>query len=129
MERGAVLLVDDEVMFASSLRRLFSNEHDVTIITRGREALDAIREGARFDVIVCDLMMPELSGAELHTQLVRIAPDQAARMIFLTGGAYSPSSQAFLDSIPNTWFEKPCNLDQLREAVRRAVVTSARQRM
>ena len=127
--RGTVLLVDDEAMFASSLRRLFSAEHDVTIITRAREALDVITSGTRFDAIVCDLMMPEVSGAELHGRITQIAPDQATRMIFLTGGAYNPQTQAFLDSIPNTWFEKPCNLDELREAVRQAVENGRRPRM
>jgi CheY-like chemotaxis protein len=127
--RGTLLLVDDEAMFASSLRRLFSAEHEVTIITRAREALDAIVAGTRFDAIVCDLMMPEVSGVELHRRIAQIAPDQAARMIFLTGGAYNSQTQAFLDSIPNTWFEKPCNLDELREAVRRAVENGRRPRM
>ncbi len=127
--RGVVLLVDDEAMFASSLRRLFSSEHDVTVMTKGREAIAAIASGARFDVIVCDLMMPEVSGVEIHAQLSRIAPEQASRIIFLTGGAFSPQTQAFLDSIPNTWFEKPCDLDQLREAVRQAVAISRRARM
>jgi len=120
--RGRLLIVDDEVVFSGSLRRLFSNEHDVTVVNRGTEALGRLRGGERFDAILCDLLMPEVTGVELYTELRQIAPDQADCMIFLTGGAFSESSQRFLDGISNRWFEKPCNLDLLRAAVREAVV-------
>src|SRR6185369_5541599 len=92
--RGRLLIIDDEVVFSGSLRRLFSNEHDVTVINHGRAALDQLRAGQR------------------------IAPDQAESMIFLTGGVFSEKAQQFLDGIANRWFEKPCNLEQLRAAVR-----------
>jgi len=122
--RGRLLIIDDEVVFSGSRRRLFSNEHDVTVINRGREALDQLRAGQRYDAILCDLVMPEVTGIELHLELQRIAPDQAECMIFLTGGAFSEKSQQFLDGIANRWFEKPCNLEQLRTAVREIVVRS-----
>jgi len=122
--RGRLLIVDDEVMFSASLRRMFSSEHDVTVVNSGREALDRLTGGERFGVILCDLMMPEVTGVDLHAELQRIVPDQADRMIFLTGGAFSRSSQEFLESITNRWFEKPCDLQELRAAVRRAMVPS-----
>jgi CheY-like chemotaxis protein len=119
--RGRILLVDDEAVVAGALQRLLSHEHDVTLVTSGRDALDQLRAGARFDVILCDLVMPGVSGIELHSELRRIAPDQADRMIFLTGVAFSGRFQQFLDSIANCWFEKPCNLQELRAAIRRAL--------
>lgn len=122
IRRGRLLIVDDEVVFSGSLRRLFSSEHDVTVVNRGREALGRLRAGERFDAILCDLLMPEVTGVELYTELRQIDPDQAAAMIFLTGGAFSESSQRFLDGVSNRWFEKPCNLDLLRAAVREVVV-------
>ena len=120
--RGQLLIIDDEVVFSGSLRRLFSSEHDVSVANRAREALELLRTGRRFDAILCDLLMPEVTGIELYGELRRIAPDQAECMIFLTGGAFSVNSQQFLDGISNRWFEKPCNLDQLRAAVREVVV-------
>jgi CheY-like chemotaxis protein len=75
-------------------------------------------------VILCDLMMPELTGAELHAELVELAPDQARRMIFITGGAFSLASQTFLERITNPYFEKPCDLRKLRDAIR-GVIDSA----
>ena len=122
IRRGRLLIIDDEVVFSGSLRRLVSNEHDVTVVNRGTEALGRLRGGERFDAILCDLLMPEVTGVELYTELRQSAPDQADCMIFLTGGAFSESSQRFLDGISNRWFEKPCNLDLLRAAVREVVV-------
>jgi len=116
--RGSVLIVDDEVLFAHSLRRLLAAEHDVTIASSGSDALARIRDGARFDAILCDLMMPEMTGAELHAMLGEVAPELTARMIFITGGAFSPASQAFLDRVSNQCFEKPCDIGLLRGAIR-----------
>jgi CheY-like chemotaxis protein len=122
-ERGRILLIDDEAVFAGALQRLLSHEHDVTLADSGRAALDQLRTGTRFDVILCDLIMPGVSGIELHSELRRVAPDQADRIIFLTGGAFSGRFQQFLDSVANRWFEKPCNLQELRAAIRDAVTS------
>ncbi|MFN0249611.1 MAG: ATP-binding protein [Kofleriaceae bacterium] len=119
--RGTLLLVDDDVLFTTSLRRMFAVEHDVTVINDGRIALERIAKGDRFDVILCDLMMPDLTGAELHAALRDISPEMADQMIFITGGAFSPASQQFLERITNLCFEKPCDLEELRSAVRRRV--------
>jgi len=90
-------------------------------VHNGREALERIESGERYDVILCDLMMPEVTGAELHAELTKRDADQANRMIFLTGGAFSPASQTFLERVTNPCFEKPCDIEELRAAVRRGV--------
>ena len=120
--RGRLLIVDDEVVFSGSLRRMFSNEHEVSVANRGHDVIGLLRDGERFDAILCDLVMPEVSGIDLYRELRRIAPDQADCVIFLTGGAFSEHAQHFLDGIENPWFEKPCNLELLRAAVREVVV-------
>src|SRR5262249_17450742 len=93
--RGRLLIVDDEVVFANSLRRMLARDHDVTVANSGRAALELFRAGERYDVILCDLMMPEITGMDLHVQLSQQAPEQAERMIFMTGGAFSPSARQF----------------------------------
>lgn len=118
--RTSVLVVDDEIVFATALRRLLSRDnHQITIVPDGRLALDRIQAGERFDAILCDLMMPGMSGMELHAQLLATMPEQAARMIFLTGGAFSSSAKQFLDRLANPWFDKPCDLEALRAVVLR----------
>ena len=71
----------------------------------------------RFDVILSDLMMPQMTGIELHAALVKIAPELAAKMIFMTGGAFSPSASAFLESASNLTIDKPFKPAALRQVV------------
>jgi signal transduction histidine kinase len=112
-ERSRVLIVDDDMVVAYALKRLLERSHDVTVKTGARDVLDRIEAGDRFDVILCDLMMPELTGMDLYEALAQRAPDEAERMIFLTGGAFTPRSRKFLDQVPNQRLEKPCDLHQL----------------
>jgi len=77
-----------------------------------------VRAGERFDVILCDLMMPELTGMDLHAELEKLAPDQAARMVFVSGGAFTPRARDFLDRVPNARVEKPIDFQNLRVLLR-----------
>ncbi len=118
--RTRVLIIDDEVVFASALRRLLArDEHQITIVHDGREAIARAEAGERFDAIVCDLMMPAMSGMEVHAQLLATAPELADRMVFLTGGAFSASAKQFLQALVNPWFEKPCDFQALRSVILR----------
>ena len=123
--RRSVLVVDDELLLARSLKRLLAPEHDVESAGSGREALALLADGRRFDVILCDLMMPDLSGMDLHAELSRTSPELAARMVFLTGGAFSPSAREFLERVPNPRVEKPFNLEELKRVVRAAAAGEA----
>ena len=125
--RGRVLVVDDEVMIGTAIRRTLSSEHDVTPLTSAREALDRILADERYDVVLCDLMMPVMSGMELYDELVKAAPEQAKRVIFLTGGAFTPKGQAFLDQVPNPRLDKPFDNQALRAIVRDRVRWNAEE--
>jgi signal transduction histidine kinase len=112
-QRLKVLIIDDEAAVARSLQRHLSRQCDVTVLTRAREALELIMAGQRFDAILCDVMMPELSGPQFHAQLVLVAPEQALRITFMTGGAFSEEARAFLDSARSSFVEKPLDLERL----------------
>jgi CheY-like chemotaxis protein len=96
-------------------------DHEVAVSENGRHALNRLNAGERFDVILCDLMMPELMGMELHAEMKAVAPDQVERMIFVTGGAFTPSGKAFLDAVPNARIEKPFDPATVRALVRALV--------
>jgi PAS domain S-box-containing protein len=115
--RGRILVVDDEPSIGSAVRRILDREHEVTVLTGAGEALGRIASGERFDVILCDLMMPELTGMDLHAALLADCPEQAARMIFMTGGAFTPRAREFLDRTANLRLEKPFDAQQLRALV------------
>jgi PAS domain S-box-containing protein len=112
-----VLIVDDDPLVAQTLRRAL-REHDVTTAANGRQALELLGAAQDFDVVVCDLMMPVMTGMELHAVLARERPDMAARMVFITGGAFTPAARAFLNQVPNPRLDKPFSSDRLRAAVR-----------
>jgi CheY-like chemotaxis protein len=115
--RARILVVDDEMAIGEVIRRSLRKEGDVTAVTDGRTALALIDAGETFDVILCDLMMPDLSGMDLHREIARRAPSQASRMLFMTGGTFTERAQRFLDESKNTRLYKPFSPKQLREAV------------
>jgi CheY-like chemotaxis protein len=115
--RGRILIVDDELIVANTLQRALARDHDVTGLIDPREAVRQIENGQAFDVILCDLMMPKVTGMELYETLAVLAPDQASRMIFITGGVFTDKGRAFLDSTGNAYVEKPVDLDMLRALV------------
>jgi signal transduction histidine kinase/ActR/RegA family two-component response regulator len=117
--RARVLVVDDDPLVLNAVRRTLVREHDVVGETSGRAALARIEAGEAFDLVLCDLMMPEMGGAELHAALATLRPELAARTAFLTGGAFTAAGQRFLDSVPNPCIEKPFDPDALRARLRR----------
>ncbi|NOJ77874.1 MASE1 domain-containing protein [Myxococcus xanthus] len=122
--RGRVLVVDDEPRLAQSMRLLLEPFHDVVTTTRGSDALALVDAGHRFDIILCDLQMPETDGAAVYQHLCAHAPDQAARVVFISGGAYTPESRAFIDTVPVRVLEKPVRPDLLMATVATALTAA-----
>jgi PAS domain S-box-containing protein len=104
--RRRVLVVDDEPEVVESFTRLLGAAHDVVTATRGAQALQLLRQSV-FDVVFCDLMMPEMSGMDLYRRLVREMPDVAERVVFMTGGTFGSGVEEFLASVDNERIEKP----------------------
>jgi CheY-like chemotaxis protein len=121
-----VLVIDDEPAMGRALARALRDHMDVVSLTNAREALQRIVAGERFEVILSDVMMPELSGMDLHERISRIAPDQAQRMIFVTGGAFTQAARDFLDRVPNPRIEKPVEATNLLAIVAGLATTIAR---
>lgn len=116
--RGHVLVVDDEPLVRSSMLRLLRSENDVVEAAGGKAAEAILAADDRFDVILCDLVMPEMSGMDLHGKLSATRPDLAARMVFVTGGAFTERAMAFLDAVTNARIDKPFDSGKVRELVR-----------
>ncbi|HEY4241324.1 MAG TPA: response regulator [Kofleriaceae bacterium] len=112
--RLRILAIDDEPAILTVVRRALGNEHHVAGNTDAGAALQRIRGGERFDLILCDLMMPTITGMELHETLAREFPDQADAIVFITGGAFTPSATQYLEKLPNKQLEKPFAVGDLR---------------
>lgn len=117
--RGRILVVDDETLVVRGMVRALSREHDVTPVTAAKEGLALCMAGEKFDLILCDLMMPEMTGMELHRRLTETHPDQADQMIFVTGGAFTEEARQFLAETHKEHLEKPFDPQNLRAIVQR----------
>ncbi len=117
LRRARILCVDDEAAIGQAIKRVLVAEHDVELVTSATEALARVQAGHRFDLILCDLMMPGMSGMDLHRELLRATPDVASRVVFLTGGAFTQRARDFLEGVGNPRLEKPIGIDALRDAI------------
>jgi PAS domain S-box-containing protein len=116
--RARVLVIDDEIPIANTMRDLLGAAHDVTATTSVRDALAAVESGRDFDVIFCDLMMPGMSGIELYEELKGGHPALASRIVFMTGGAFTKRAAEFLAATENRRVEKPFSLGLIEKIVR-----------
>ncbi len=119
--RGRILVVDDEALIRSVVRRALSSEHDVVAVSSGPEALAELEKDPSFDVILSDVMMPEMTGLELLAELEVRSPAMAKRVIFLTGGAFASQTRDSLSRLENDCLEKPFDVADLRALVNQRV--------
>ena len=112
-----VVVVDDEPLVGRSIRRALRG-HQVEIFSSGTDAIERLCSGEPFDVVFCDLMMPEVSGMEVFKRVSKRRPELASRFVFMTGGAFTPEARAFLQETELAWLDKPFELGQIRDLVR-----------
>ncbi|HVP66002.1 MAG TPA: ATP-binding protein [Anaeromyxobacteraceae bacterium] len=123
-----VLVVDDDPLVARSIARALRPAHEVIAVRSGADALARLEREEHFDVFLCDLMMPQMSGMELHERVACRDPELAARFVFITGGAFTDGARAFLARTQNPWVEKPFDPGQLRDVVARMAYRPAEER-
>jgi PAS domain S-box-containing protein len=114
--RARILCVDDGAELGLSLRRAFQTEHELVVLTNAKDALACVEAGERIDVIVCDVMMPDMSGMALYAELETLSPELLRRVVFLTQGARSAEARAFLDRVKNPRLARPIDVEELRSA-------------
>jgi CheY-like chemotaxis protein len=108
--RGRVLVIDDEPLLGRTLRLAFQEDHDVVVVTSGREALELLASDTEFDLILCDLMMPDMNGMQVYERVLLERPSVTDRLVFMTGGAYTAEARAFLDQHVDAQLEKPFDM-------------------
>jgi len=116
-----VLIVDDEELVARTLERVLRAEYLVVIATSGEHAQQLIAEGPAFDLALCDLMMPGMSGMALAAWVAEHAPPLRERMVFMTGGAFTAEAERFLSRSNNPVLEKPFVPSEVLRAVHKAL--------
>ncbi|MEK6607399.1 MAG: ATP-binding protein [Myxococcota bacterium] len=120
--RARVLVIDDEPALGRALGRALSPDHEVRVATSGREGLDILLADGRFDVVFCDLTMPDVTGMDVFEELRRSRPGFEERLVFITGGAFTSRASDFLSSVPNLRIEKPFDMQIVRAIVRERIL-------
>jgi len=115
--RRRILIIDDEPLIGTVVRRMLAADYDVTPLTSAVEALQVLRDKGPFDLVLCDLMMPEMTGMQLYDEISKADTPLADSMVFLTGGAFTSDARNFLDRVKNERIEKPFDSARLRSIV------------
>ncbi|MEO8877347.1 MAG: ATP-binding protein [Polyangiaceae bacterium] len=115
--RRRVLVIDDEPLICRAIERSLASEHDVVSEVSSRRALERLQSGEMFDVILCDVMMPEMSGIDLYEALRNSAPEAISRIVFMTGGVLTERASGFLVATTSPLLQKPLNAKKLRATI------------
>jgi CheY-like chemotaxis protein len=111
--RLRVLVIDDEPLIGSVIKSLLAG-HTVVAEVAAPKALERLQRGETYDWILCDLMMPEMTGMDLYEAL---QPEIRERVIFISGGAFTDRAREFLQRVPNRRLFKPFNVETLVAAL------------
>jgi len=117
--RRRLLAVDDEALLLKAYRRMLGEAHELTTALGGTEALRILERDVAFDVVLCDLQMPEISGMELYAAVRERFPSLADRFVFVTGGAFSSDARKFLEDSVAVVIQKPFRLEDMLSLIDR----------
>jgi len=122
---GRVLVIDDEPALGRALQQVLSGESEVIVTTDASAALVRLLAGEWYDVVLCDVMMPDMDGIEFHRRLSASLPEEADRIVFITGGVFTAHAAAFFDHASNLVLQKPLDLEGIRALIARRVLGDA----
>jgi signal transduction histidine kinase len=114
--RLRLLLIDDEPLVLRSLRRMLG-DHEVDVALSGGEALSRLKQDRSYDLIFCDLMMPDMDGTILYAELERSMPEVLDRIVFCSGGAFTTRTKQFVEQSTRPFVEKPMTRETFEQVV------------
>lgn len=117
------MVIDDDLGMASALEQMLTPDHTVQVFTSARPALALLQAGASVDLVLCDVVMPDMSGIEFYTALQKSHPEVAKRVVFVTGGTLNARARTFLDSVDNARLYKPFDATTMQALVNRALAS------
>lgn len=117
LARTRTLIIDDEKSLVTTLRYPLIEEHDVVTATSGADACALLQVDHAFDVVLCDIMMPGMSGMDVYAWAEGHVPDLCPRFVFMTGGAVTDRASQFLANHTNPVLEKPFPLSSVQRVM------------
>ncbi|MEA2701108.1 MAG: hypothetical protein QOI66_5379 [Myxococcales bacterium] len=119
--RGRLLVIDDEPLIGRVIQTVLKSEHDVFFEQRASAAVSRLERGERFDAILCDLVMPDVSGPEFYATIAKRWPKLVEHLVFMSGGAFTPTTLAFMARAGSRVLAKPLEVEQLKQLIRQHV--------
>jgi len=117
--RGArVLIIDDDRLVARALGRML-RRHEVEVAEGGRAGLEELAGDQDWDLVLCDLMMPEVDGRRVFEEVTARWPELLPNLVFMTGGAFTEDAQRFQQTVPNRFLDKPLSLEDIQACLPR----------
>jgi CheY-like chemotaxis protein len=111
VRRPRILIIDDDAMVARALAARFAAQpFEVRTVDDGRQGLQLVLADDELDLVYCDVMMKGFTGIDLHAALQLAAPQRLAKVVFMTGGAFTGEAQAFLEQQRDTFVQKPFDI-------------------
>lgn len=114
-----MLVVDDEPILLRGLKRSLS-EHDVVTATSVAQGME-LYQSREFDIVFCDLMMPETNGLEFYFRLCELGREHAQRLVLMTGGVFAEKLGCSLSQVQSPCILKPFATGQLEELIEQAL--------
>jgi signal transduction histidine kinase/CheY-like chemotaxis protein len=124
--RRRLLVVDDDVLVSRTLGRLLKG-HVVDVASSGREALQRLEKDRDYDLVLCDLMMPGLTGMDVYEEIEQRYPELAERVVFISGGGLTERSRDFIERHADRVLAKPIDSRQLGKLLAKRVPESERR--
>jgi DNA-binding NtrC family response regulator len=118
---GRLLVIDDEPAIGGAIRAALRAEHEVVVVQRAADGFARLAAGEYFDLVLCDLMMPDIGGTEVYATIAERWPELLGRLIFMTGGAFTAATADFIERGVVPMIPKPFRLDELRRLVRERI--------
>ncbi|MBM3119413.1 MAG: PAS domain S-box protein [Chloroflexi bacterium] len=119
--KARILVVDDEQVVSDLVKRVLGGEgYEVDTADNAGDALKMI-ESQRYSLILLDIKMPGMDGAELYGRIQKMAKSLAQRVVFITGDIVGAATEKFLSETKVARIDKPFTADQLRREVKRAL--------
>jgi signal transduction histidine kinase len=116
--RARILVIDDEPLMGRVIRAALAGAHDVVVVSRAAEAFELLASDAAFDLVLCDVVMPDGGGPEVYATISQRWPQLTKRLVFMTGGAFTPATKEFVAREQTPLLPKPFHVDELTALVR-----------
>ena len=123
--RGRILVIDDDPLIGGIIKNVLSREHDTFVVDCASAAFACFERGDPFDLVLCDIMMPDVSGPAFYATLSERWPQLVSRVVFMTGGAFTAETMDFVSTLPTGVLSKPFTAEQLQQLARAHVQKDA----